>query len=248
MNSEDEFGDRTYLSQIAKSKIDSTEKPSLSDFAKYVLRQDWVHDRCLRGFMIQPNSVKKLFDKKISYEDSQCLLNMICYHKQILPPPVNINEKIDSKQIIHIFQNLDEWSLRISWLQLHLIYENLANNSQSPQSNYEWLDTLALAIMDYFQQSCQFEPVLDSKNLTIFTSKSSNMKNNLLNFGNNNNVSNERIWLLKPLISKLPLQNKILRFAANMFDSSIWILYSQNQSGSMSSKISKIRIIWPEFH
>ncbi|XP_027199092.2 mediator of RNA polymerase II transcription subunit 12-like protein [Dermatophagoides pteronyssinus] len=238
INNEDEFNDRTYLNQMAKSKIDSTEKPSLSDFAKYVLRQvclqDWVHDRCLRGFMIHPNTVKKLFDKKISYEDSQCLLNMICYHKQILPPPVNINEKIDSKQIINIFQNLDEWSLRISWLQLHLIYENLANNSQSPQSNYEWLDTLASAIVEYFQQSCQFEPVLNSKNLTIFTSKSSNIKTNLLHFGNN--ISNERIWLLKPLISKLPLQNKILRFAAIKFDSPSWILYSQNQSGSMSSK------------
>lgn len=223
---------------MTKSK-ETSEKPSLSDFAKYVLRQiclqDWVHDRCLHGFMIQPNAGKRLFDKKISYKDSQCLLNMICYHKQILPNSSNISDKIDSKQIIHIFQNLDEWSLRISWLQLNLIYENLAN-SQSSSNNemIAWMETLAPAIVEYFQQACHSEPVLDSKHLTMFTSKSSTMKSNIMNFGG----KNERIWLLKPLISKLPsvLQCKILRVVANVFDSSNWILYSQGPSGSMSSK------------
>ncbi|KAF7490413.1 Mediator of RNA polymerase II transcription subunit 12-like protein [Sarcoptes scabiei] len=258
---EDDYGDRNYLSLISKTKSE-TDKPTLADFAKYVLQQvchqDWIHDRCLRGFLVHPNAGKLLLDKKISYKDSQCLLNMICYNKQILPSSssssqssssssiVNFGDKFDGKQIFNIFQNLDEWSLRISWLQLNLIYENLVNNSQSNSSAeiINWIETLASAIVDYFHKSCQSEIILDSQQSTMFTAKSSTLKTSLvnsLNYGNGHlsvHHSSERIWLLKPLISKLPtlLQNKILRVTASLFESYNWINYSQTSSGSMSSK------------
>lgn len=224
--------------------MDSIDKPSLYDFAKHVLRQicmqDWVHDRCLRGFMVHSETFKLLLDKRFTHKDSQYLLNMICYHKQILPPSAFINDKSDSKQIIRLFQNLDEWSIRISWLQLFLIYEQLASNNQSQSSSEvsSWLETLSRAVVEYFQQSSQIEPTLEYKNLTLFTSKSSTVKTNALNFSNNISTQNERIWLLAPLISKLPhlLQSKIMRATSDVFDSSSWILFSQSQSGSLNSK------------
>lgn len=203
--------------------------------------QDWIHDRCLRGFLASPNKLRGLLlDKRFSHKDSQHLLNIICYHKQILPSSAHINDKSDSKQLMRLFQILDEWSIRISWLQLTLIYEQLAPSSQS-QSVAEvntWLETLARAVVDYYQQSSQTEPILDYRNLSLFTSKSSVVRTSSLNFPNTIANQNERIWLIAPLISKLPssLQSKIMRATSNIFDTSSWILYSQSTSGSLSSK------------
>lgn len=232
----------------SKPKMDSMDKPSLPDFAKHVVRQiclqDWVHDRCLRSLICSPDIFKLMFDKRLSHKDAQHLLNMICNHKQMVPGTY-VSEKCDSKQIIsRVFQNLDEWSIRHSWLQLHLIYEQLSASSLSHSSPEvtAWLDTLARAVVDYFQNTSQVEPILDSKQLTLFTSKSSTTKSTIthgLNFGNTSNQYNsERIWLVVSLVSKLPsqLQSKILRVSAGIFDSNNWILFSQAQSSSMSSK------------
>ena len=235
-----------YRQMSSKSKIDPLDKPSLPDFAKHVVRQiclqDWVHDRCLRGFTVGPELVNKLFfDKRLSQKDAQHLLNMICNHKQIVSGSY-VSEMCDTKQIIsRVFNTLDEWSIRHSWLQLHLISEQLSASSQSLISSEvsSWLDTLARAVVEYFQATSQIEPILDSKQLTLFTSKSLTKSaiNNGLNFGNGSNQhSGERIWLVASLISKLPsqLQGKILRVAASIFDSSHWII--QAQTNAMNSK------------
>lgn len=232
---------------MSKSKIDSLDKPSLPDFAKHVIRQiclqDWIHDRCLRS-LSSSELFKLISDKRLSHKDSQNLLNMICNHKQVAPGGY-VTEKCDSKQIIsRVFQNLDEWSIRHSRLQLQFIYEQLSTSSQSHSSTEvnAWLDTLARAVVEYFQSASQVEPILDSKKLTLFTSKSPTAKSavaNGLNFGNNANQPNsERIWLAASLIAKLPsqLQGKILRVTATLFDSSQWISYSTATSSSMSSK------------
>lgn len=232
---------------MLKSKIDSLDKPSLPDFAKHVIRQiclqDWIHDRCLRS-LSSSELFKLISDKRLSHKDSQNLLNMICNHKQVIPGGY-VTEKCDSKQIIsRVFQNLDEWSIRHSRLQLQFIYEQLSTSSQSHLSTEvnTWLDTLARAVVEYFQSASQVEPILDSKKLTLFTSKSPTAKSavaNGLNFGNNANQPNsERIWLAASLIAKLPsqLQSKILRVTATLLDSSQWISYSTSTSSSMSSK------------
>lgn len=247
MSNEDELNEMNLLGPISKSKIDSLDKPSLPDFAKHVIRQiclqDWIHDRCLRS-LTSSELFKLISDKRLSHKDSQNLLNMICNHKQTNPGGY-VTEKCDSKQIIsRVFQNLDEWSIRHSRLQLQFIYEQLTSSSQSHTSSEvgTWLDTLARAVVEYFQSASQVEPILDSKKLTLFTSKSPTAKSvvaNGLNFGSSANQPNsERIWLVGSLIAKLPsqLQSKILKMTAGVFDSSQWISYSASQSSSMSSK------------
>lgn len=45
------------------------------------------------------------------------------------------------------FQDLDEWTLRISWLDLHLMYEQQKSN---PQELNAWLDNVAQAAIEVF--------------------------------------------------------------------------------------------------
>lgn len=240
----------------SKSKIDSMDKPSLCDFSKYVLRQicsqDWIHDRFLRGYINNTDLMNKLLFDKRFISNAQNLVNMICHHKQMNLLNNHVNEKSDPKQIIQrVFHNIDEWSIRISWVQLNLIYEQLLqqqqNNTQPSNLNdilpEKWLDNIARAVVDYYQSSSQNDPILDCKQLTLFTSKSSTVKSNIpssLNFVGNNSTqqNNERIWLVTSLITRLPsvLQSKILRVAANVFDSSHWIVFVQTTSSSINSK------------
>lgn len=48
------------------------------------------------------------------------------------------------------FQNLEQWTLRMSWLDLQLMFKQFSNNS--PELN-QWLDTVAKAAIDVFQLS-----------------------------------------------------------------------------------------------
>lgn len=143
---------------------------------RQICAQDWVNDRCLREFMVNNDILFKLMlDKRIPSKDAQYLLNMICYHKQPHTHFFHPSEKVDSKQVItKILTNLDEWHLRVSHLQLKLIYEQLyaSTNSHVSSEVNGWLDCLARSIVEYCQQASEHIPVLDPNQLLLFTSKS----------------------------------------------------------------------------
>lgn len=108
-----------------------------------------------------------LIDPMLTSKQAQRLLHMICYPET----ESNIKAEMDQKSIIvrilevcvvalmasshplehkllfFRFQNLEQWSLRISWLDLQLMFKQ--TNTSSPEL-MNWLDTVAQAAIDVF--------------------------------------------------------------------------------------------------
>lgn len=80
----------------------------------------------------------------LTSKQAQRLLHMICYPEN----ESNIKAGMDQKSIIvRILENLEQWSLRISWLDLTLMFKQ-TNKNTPEQSN--WLDMVARAAIDVF--------------------------------------------------------------------------------------------------
>ncbi|CAG2169792.1 unnamed protein product, partial [Oppiella nova] len=235
---DEEFGDLGLLPLSGKPGV--MEKAGLSEAAKYALRQicgqQWVHDRCLRGFMIDPEILNKLLlDPKLSHKEAQHLLNMICHPKLIA---MHSLQEMDSDQkisIAKILQNLDEWSIRVSWLQLQLMY------AQSASEVNTWLENVAKATVDYFQNASEemSKSPSNSLQLSLFSPRSSSRQTFYKQSSRMNDSHNQkdRVWLIAPLISKLPsaVEGKILKVAANVLESGNWMSNTSNQSSQSSS-------------
>lgn len=173
---------------------------SLSDFAQHVLKQicsqEWVLERCLQT---ADTLCGMLIDNMLTSKQVQNLLHMICYSEN----EYNIIADLDQKSIIvRILENLEQWSLRISYLDLQLMYKQTANN-QTERSN--WLDMVARAAIDVFQIDED-----DSKNAKPKPS----------------------IWLVAPLVSRLPsaVQGRILRVAGQVLESTNFFTKSKENS------------------
>lgn len=119
---------------------------SLSDFAQHVLRQicsqEWVLERCLQNAeeLCQPGM---LIDNMLKANQAQRLLHMICYPES----ESYLKSEMDQRAIIaRILENLEQWSLRISWLDLQLMYK------QTGQTELlTWLEMVARGALDVFQ-------------------------------------------------------------------------------------------------
>lgn len=83
-----------------------------------------------------------LLDNMLTNKQAQRLLHMICYDQET-------NAKIESNmdQIVRILEHLEQWSLRISLLDLQLMYKQTQSNSSEFST---WLDTVARAAIDVF--------------------------------------------------------------------------------------------------
>lgn len=122
---------------------------SLSEFAQHVLRQicsqEWVLERCLQN----PEDLCQtgmLIDPMLTSKQAQRLLHMICYPES----ESSIKSDMEHKSIIvRILENLEQWSLRISWLDLTLMFKQTIKSSPE-QSN--WLDMVAGAAIDVFHE------------------------------------------------------------------------------------------------
>lgn len=187
---------------------------SLSDFAQHVLRQicsqEWVLERCLQNAeeLCQQGM---LIDNMLTAKQAQRLLHMICYPEN---ESILIAEMDQRAIIVRILENLEQWSLRISWLDLQLMFKQ--TNCSSPELS-SWLDMVARAAIDVFQvHEC-----------------------NIMNTSAQN-ISNPRpkssIWLVAPLVAKLPsaVQGRILKVAGQVLESTNMFSKSK-ESGSANN-------------
>lgn len=103
--------------------------------------------------------------------------------------------------ISRILENLELWTLRMSWLDLQLMFKQFSANS--PELS-QWLETVAKAAIDVFQLSSP-SPESGSEDKKHDTAKS--------------------IWLVAPLISKLPsaVQGRVLKVAGQVLETNGWI-------------------------
>ncbi|XP_046392614.1 mediator of RNA polymerase II transcription subunit 12-like protein isoform X2 [Ischnura elegans] len=123
---------------------------SLSEFARHVLRRicgrEWVLERCLQN----PEELchpEMLLDNMLTPTQAQRLLRMICH-----PETAEAGEDPpDQRRVVaSILENLDQWTLRMSWLDLQLMFRQFSSNSAELS---QWLDIVAKAAIDVFQVS-----------------------------------------------------------------------------------------------
>ncbi|XP_076661232.1 mediator complex subunit kohtalo [Halictus rubicundus] len=189
----DDLGlDLAMSSSSSSAGITTENVKGLSDFAQHVLRQicsqEWVLERCLQNpeELCHPDM---LLDNMLTPRQAQSLLHMICY------PETSTDAFIDQKtHITNILENLEQWSLRMSWLDLQLMYKQFPPGSNDLS---QWLDTVAKAAIDVFQ---------------------------LNTVSNKPDKRSGSIWLVAPLVSKLPsaVQGRVLKVAGQVLESGNW--------------------------
>lgn len=98
-------------------------------------------------------------------------------------------------------QNLELWTLRMSWLDLQLMFKQYSANT--PELS-QWLDTVAKAAIDVFQLNSP--PGLSPRSEETKKSDSKSKTSS--------------IWLVAPLISKLSgaIQGRVLKVKTTQFD------------------------------
>lgn len=174
--------------------LNNSEQISLLEFAQHVLKQicaqEHVLERCLKN---AEKLCDMIIDEMLTPKQVQRILHMICYPES----EYNIISELDQRSmIVRILENLGQWTLRISWLDLQLMHRQSMNN---PAELSSWLDTVARAAIDVFLME---EVVVGSGLKSEHRPKAST-------------------WLVAPLVAKLTpaVQGRILRVAGQVLES-----------------------------
>ncbi|XP_022102013.1 mediator of RNA polymerase II transcription subunit 12-like protein isoform X2 [Acanthaster planci] len=192
----------------------SIETASLSDYAKFTLKticsQSWVREI----FLKDPDRLwtrEVLLDQVLSHKHAHYLVQLICYPNGV---PLISDGSYESEQkqaITRILRNLDQWTLRVSWLELQLMLKQCANSEMNPL-----LDNIAKATIEVFQQQHSDEG-------SAATKSAPGGQNGQRKAVQQIRLEQERsgVWLVAPLISKLSsqVQGRVLRAAGNVLES-----------------------------
>uniref|UniRef100_A0A9J8B3L6 Mediator complex subunit 12 n=1 Tax=Cyprinus carpio carpio TaxID=630221 RepID=A0A9J8B3L6_CYPCA len=200
----DDIGEDDMGSKKSGGRNVSIETASLVVYAKYVLKsicqQEWVGERCLKSLSEDSSALQ---DPVLVNIQAQRLLQLICYpHRQL---DSEEGENPQRQRIKRILQNMDQWTMRQSSLELQLMIKQSSNNvSRSVFELYSLLENIAKATIEVFQKSAE----MNSSNPTWNGSAVSSI---IFSF------SSERsgVWLVAPLIGKLPtsVQGHVLKAA-----------------------------------
>lgn len=199
---------------VGSTLLDSSQ--SLSSLARRVLAEicseEWVLQKCLQNpeELYQPDM---LLDPMITPRQAQRLLHMICYPESASHTHPDLDQKT---MITRLLENLEQWSLRMSWLDLQLMFKQFQPGSSELNA---WLDTVARAVINVFQQPAPPPPDKDRTGTdrgVVSTSKWS-----------------ESVWLVAPLVAKLPaaVQGRVLRQAGQILENGWGAGCSGNCSG-----------------
>uniref|UniRef100_G1PI84 Mediator complex subunit 12L n=1 Tax=Myotis lucifugus TaxID=59463 RepID=G1PI84_MYOLU len=194
-------------SQTAKScgRSISIETANLKEYARYVLRticqQEWVGEHCLKEPERLCTDKELILDPVLSNMQAQKLLQLICYPHGI--KECTEGDNLQRQHIKRILQNLEQWTLRQSWLELQLMIKQCLKDPVAEMNNL--LDNIAKATIEVFQQSADMS--INSSN------SGSTRQNGIKTFLS----SSERrgVWLVAPLIARLPtsVQGRVLKAA-----------------------------------
>ncbi|MEQ2193045.1 Mediator of RNA polymerase II transcription subunit 12, partial [Xenoophorus captivus] len=115
------------LDDISDGRNVSIETASLDVYAKYVLKticqQEWVGERCLKSLSEDSSALQ---DPVLVNIQAQRLLQLICYpHRQL---DSDDGDNPQRQRIKRILQNMDQWTMRQSSLELQLMIKQSTNN------------------------------------------------------------------------------------------------------------------------
>uniref|UniRef100_A0A8B9JWH7 Mediator complex subunit 12 n=1 Tax=Astyanax mexicanus TaxID=7994 RepID=A0A8B9JWH7_ASTMX len=206
----DDIGEDDMGSKKSGGRNVSIETASLDVYAKYVLKsicqQEWVGERCLKSLSEDSSALQ---DPVLVNIQAQRLLQLICYpHRQL------DSEEGDNPQrqrIKRILQNMDQWTMRQSSLELQLMIKQSSNNEL-----YSLLENIAKATIEVFQKSAEMNSSNPSWNGSAASSSSVSNSNNASKLKPVLSSSERSgVWLVAPLIAKLPtsVQGHVLKAA-----------------------------------
>ncbi|KAL1246885.1 hypothetical protein QQF64_034744 [Cirrhinus molitorella] len=123
----DDIGEDDMGSKKSGGRNVSIETASLVVYAKYVLKsicqQEWVGERCLKSLSEDSSALQ---DPVLVNIQAQRLLQLICYpHRQL---DSEEGENPQRQRIKRILQNMDQWTMRQSSLELQLMIKQSSNN------------------------------------------------------------------------------------------------------------------------
>uniref|UniRef100_A0A4W3IUW1 Mediator complex subunit 12L n=1 Tax=Callorhinchus milii TaxID=7868 RepID=A0A4W3IUW1_CALMI len=206
--SNDTFSVTSLLNSKSIGRTISIETANLSEYARFVLRticqQEWVGEHCLKEPERLCTDKDLILDPVLSNKQARHLLQLICY-------PHGLKERVEGEHpqrhhIKRILQNLDQWALRQSWLELQLMIKQTSVAEMN-----SLLENIAKATIEVFQQSAELNSTLVTSAIGLFNPTSTS------NSGNSNTSCSERkgVWLVAPLIAKLPtsVQGRVLKAA-----------------------------------
>ncbi|KAM6062820.1 mediator of RNA polymerase II transcription subunit 12-like protein [Chlamydotis macqueenii] len=222
LNEDEIWGSAHTLKSCGKAV--SIETASLSEYARYVLRticqQEWVGEHCLKEPERLCTDKDLILDPVLSNKQAQKLLQLICYPHGIKECTEGDNPQ--RQHIKRILQNLDQWTLRQSWLELQLMIKQCMKEpgSGSVAEMNSLLDNIAKATIEVFQQSADLNNNSSNSGIGLFNPNSlgnADTSNTRQNGKKTFLSSSERrgVWLVAPLIAKLPtsVQGRVLKAA-----------------------------------
>ncbi|XP_018549665.1 mediator of RNA polymerase II transcription subunit 12 isoform X2 [Lates calcarifer] len=199
------------LDDISEGRNVSIETASLDVYAKYVLKticqQEWVGERCLKSLSEDSSALQ---DPVLVNIQAQRLLQLICYpHRQL---DSDDGDNPQRQRIKRILQNMDQWTMRQSSLELQLMIKQSTNNEL-----YSLLENIAKATIEVFQKSAEMNSNNPSGNGAAVQGGSASNNNSTTSKMKPILSSSERsgVWLVAPLIAKLPtsVQGHVLKAA-----------------------------------
>ncbi|NWS20748.1 MD12L protein, partial [Pachyramphus minor] len=215
LNEEEIWGSSHALKSCRKAV--SIESASLSEYARYVLRticqQEWVGEHCLKEPERLCTDKDLILDPVLSNKQAQKLLQLICYPHGIKECTEGDNPQ--RQHIKRILQNLDQWTLRQSWLELQLMIKQCMKEpgSGAVAEMNSLLDNIAKATIEVFQQSAELNNNSSNSGIGLFSPNSVGNADTIYSAPS----SSERrgVWLVAPLIAKLPtsVQGRVLKAA-----------------------------------
>ncbi|KAL3848034.1 hypothetical protein ACJMK2_018917 [Sinanodonta woodiana] len=204
------------------------ENAGLGEFSKHSLKemcgQDWVREK----FLQDPESLltsEGLLDSMLTPEQAELLVEMICYPNGV-PNQIDCSEPENSEIIERILGTLDQWTLRVSLLELNLMFKLAATTAETNSI----LDNIA------------------EETIQLFYQQSENIKNqdSGLGEGMSTQTRNEAdkdncVWMVAPLISKLPstVQGRVLKLAGQVLESSNNLVASKSKQDKERNQRSK---------
>ncbi|XP_022706547.1 mediator of RNA polymerase II transcription subunit 12-like protein isoform X2 [Varroa jacobsoni] len=223
--------------------LSMASQASLKDYSKFALAQicsqQWVHERCLRDpDLLCTNDL--LLDPMLTPSQAESLLGLICYPQSSFSTDGGtrrVESNPDHRQrLVKILSNLDQWSLRVSWLQLQVMHMQCQQSAEVPH----WLDNVARASIDVFQLC---DAAASGQQQSTSSGGASNSNEDRKppgghqgQHGHGHSPSKrssqqqdhtEFVWFVAPLVSKLPgVQGKILRQAGHTLENGNWTAYA----------------------
>ncbi|TRY73773.1 hypothetical protein TCAL_00950 [Tigriopus californicus] len=228
------YGDGDYRSLgLSGMRGSRMENASLSQFARYTLKQisqqDWVHDRCRQTpeQTLLKNGI--LLDPMLSPKQAQKLLRLICYPAEYPNTELNLSDPQEPKMIVSkILHNLDEWNLRISAIEIRLMYHQLSSNGNNASDLNRWLENSANAIVESFDFGAQSKKDLDMK--PTEGSKTSPRKSHLAS-GRSKIRKHCFIWMVPYLVKYLKfLQSRVLKVSTTVLEETNWSRATKHHS------------------